>query len=131
MDYYLAALKKYATFSGRAQRKEYWYFILFQLIIFLIFLIALSLVEGITLFENIIIYLLFAYYALTFIPFLAVTIRRLHDTGSSAWALLLRFIPLVGELVLISMLVSKGTTGENSYGANPKELENKLPSEAI
>ena len=119
MKWFLLVLKKYADFSGRAQRAEYWYFTLFCFLIS----IALTIVDGamglystdarIGVFEGLFI-------LAVFIPSLAVTIRRLHDTNRSAWWFLIAFIPVVGTIVLIIFFVQPGTLGENKYGPNPK-----------
>ena len=114
MDWYLTALKKYAVFSGRARRKEYWYFVLFN------FLISLGLglidsVLGLTL-ENSGMGLLGGLYSLAvLIPGIAVAVRRLHDTGRSGWWLLLSLIPFVGVIILIVFLASGTESGTNQY----------------
>jgi uncharacterized membrane protein YhaH (DUF805 family) len=114
-------LKKYAVFSGRAQRAEYWYFFLFYMIIY----IGLSIVEGVTglYFAEPNIGLLSGIFALgTFIPSLSVGVRRLHDTGRSGWWLLIGLIPIIGVIVLIVFAVQDSMPGENSYGPNPKSV---------
>jgi uncharacterized membrane protein YhaH (DUF805 family) len=119
MNWFLMVLKKYAVFSGRAQRAEYWYFFLFYMIIY----IGLSIVEGVTglYFAEPNIGLLSGIFALgTFIPSLSVGVRRLHDTGRSGWWLLIGLIPIIGVIVLIVFAVQDSMPGENSYGPNPK-----------
>ena len=119
MDWYLQVLKNYAQFSGRARRKEYWYFALFNLI----FSVALSFVDGIagTVDMHSGIGLLSTVYSLAvLIPSLAVGVRRLHDTGRSAWWLLLLLIPLFGMIVFLVFMCLDGEQGENQYGASPK-----------
>ncbi|MGX2970105.1 DUF805 domain-containing protein [Ursidibacter sp. B-7004-1] len=126
MNWYLAVLKKYATFTGRARRKEYWMFALFNFI----FLVLLSIVDEVLGTQGVFsaIYLL-----ATFLPNLAVSIRRLHDTGRSGWWLLISFIPLVGAIVLIIFMCMDSQTGNqldsqtgaNKYGPNPK-VEQRL-----
>ena len=114
MNYYLAVLKKYAVFSGRATRSEYWYFVLFNTIILLI----LSLIDGsLTSGEGGIISGLYSLAVL--IPSLAVGARRLHDTGRSGWMLLLMLIPLIGSIWLIVLFV-QDSKADNKYGPNPK-----------
>jgi uncharacterized membrane protein YhaH (DUF805 family) len=124
MNWYLTVLKKYTTFSGRARRKEYWMFVLFNMIfIFAIMIVgvipgSVSKNEGYMYFGVALYYL----YALAvFIPSLAVSIRRLHDVGESGWFLLLSFIPLIGAIALLVKFCTDGTPGVNQYGANPKE----------
>jgi uncharacterized membrane protein YhaH (DUF805 family) len=119
MNWFLVALKKYATFSGRAQRAEYWYFFLFYILTF----IGLSFIDGITgtFSEEAGIGLLSGLYSLAIlIPSLAVGVRRLHDTGRSGWWLLVGIIPLIGAIVLLIFFVQDSVPGDNLYGSNPK-----------
>jgi len=113
MEWYLAVLKKYAVFSGRARRKEYWFFVLFSVIISLV----LGVVDGFAGLGGV----LGGLYALAvLIPSIAVGVRRLHDTGRSGWWLLIGFIPLIGLIVLIVFMVGDSESGSNQYGVNPK-----------
>ena len=120
MDWYLYILKnKYAMFGGRARRKEYWYFVLFNLLASII----LGVVDGITgtYSEDAGLGLLGGIYALAvFIPSIAVAMRRLHDTGRSGWWLLLALIPILGFLVLLVFMLLDSEPGDNQYGPNPK-----------
>lgn len=121
MTWFLAALKKYATFSGRAQRVEYWYFFLFYTLI----IIALAIVDllfgtfdarqGIGLFSGI-------FVLATALPSVAVGVRRLHDIGRSGWWLLITFVPLIGVIWLLIYTARDGEPGDNEYGANPKAV---------
>ena len=113
MNWYLEVLKKYAVFSGRARRKEYWMFFLFNIII----AIVLGILEGIFGLSGILTTL---YFLAVLIPGIAVSIRRLHDSGRSGWWLLIGFIPVVGAVVLLIFMVLDSKPGENQYGANPK-----------
>jgi uncharacterized membrane protein YhaH (DUF805 family) len=115
MNGYLATLKKYADFSGRARRTEYWMFFLFNLII----AIVLGVIDTVIGSPGII-GLIFALAIL--VPAIAVGVRRLHDTDRSGWWLLIAFVPLIGGLVLLVFFVLDGTPGQNKYGANPKQL---------
>jgi uncharacterized membrane protein YhaH (DUF805 family) len=119
MNWYLAALKKYATFEGRARRKEFWFFALFNFLA----IVLLALIDGVlgTFSEEVGLGLFSGIYVLAiFIPSIAVTVRRLHDTDRSAWWILLSFFPLIGGLVLLVFEVLDSTPGENRYGPNPK-----------
>lgn len=121
MNYYLAALKKYAEFSGRARRSEYWYFTLFNLI-FMVVAIGLDNVVGSTIGE--LPYGLF-YFALAlamFLPGLAVFVRRMHDIGKSGWWYFIALIPLIGAIWLLVLCFTEGTSGDNEYGADPKAV---------
>ena len=109
MDAVKVCFSKYAGFSGRARRSEYWYFMLFNLIVS----VVLSVVEGIIDMPG----LLVGLYSLAVtLPTLAVTARRLHDTGRSGWWMLIQLIPLVGFIILLLWLVKAGAEAENAYG---------------
>jgi uncharacterized membrane protein YhaH (DUF805 family) len=119
MNWFLTVLKKYAVFSGRAQRAEFWYFVLFVMLI----TIALAIIDDLTgtLNPDTGLGLLGGLFSLaTFIPYLAVGARRLHDTGRSAWWLLIGILPLIGAIVLIVFFVQDSAPGDNAYGPNPK-----------
>ncbi|WP_247749566.1 DUF805 domain-containing protein [Pseudoalteromonas viridis] len=119
-DIYLSALKKYAVFNGRARRKEYWLFMLCNIIV----TIVLGLVDmTLGLYsEESGFGLLSGLYALAvIIPSIALSIRRLHDTGRSGWWILISLVPVIGPLVLLVFYVMDSTPGDNDYGPNPKE----------
>jgi uncharacterized membrane protein YhaH (DUF805 family) len=114
VDYYLTALKKYAVFNGRARRKEYWYFVLFNFLISLVLRIIDDLL-GLT-GEGSGLGLLGGLYSLAvFIPGIAVGVRRLHDTGRSGWCLLVALVPIVGVILLIISLAEGSEPGPNKY----------------
>lgn len=114
MQWYLSVLKNYVGFSGRARRKEYWMFILINAIVGAI-INVIQLILGLEL-----PYLSMLYLLATFLPVLALAIRRLHDTDrSGAWALLF-FVPFIGWLVLLVFFCTEGTSGSNRYGNDPK-----------
>jgi uncharacterized membrane protein YhaH (DUF805 family) len=118
MNYFIEGVKKYAQFHGRARRAEYWNFVLFSTI----FTLALALIEasaGMT--SDVsggVISMLFNLFIL--IPSLAVGVRRLHDTNTSGWFMLIALIPIIGIVVLIFKFVQTGDAGVNEYGADPK-----------
>lgn len=119
MNWYLKVLKQYADFSGRARRKEYWMYTLFNLI----FAITAAILDNIlgTTFGEIpygVIYLLYA--LVVFIPGLAVLVRRLHDIGKSGWMIFISLIPLIGSIWLLILLVTDSEHGSNKWGSNPK-----------
>jgi uncharacterized membrane protein YhaH (DUF805 family) len=107
MSYYIAVLKNYAGFSGRARRAEYWYFTLFYMIVY----VAVAVVAGIIHAPL----LLVVYQLAMFIPSLAVGIRRMHDTDHSGWWILLPIVNLI-------FAVTEGSVGDNDYGADPKAV---------
>ena len=113
MNWYLEVLKKYAVFSGRARRKEYWMFFLFNVII----AIVLGIIEGILGIPGILGTL---YMLAVLIPGIAVSVRRLHDTDRTGWWILIGFVPVIGAIVLLIFMVMDSTAGENQYGPNPK-----------
>jgi len=120
MNWYLKVLKQYADFNGRARRKEYWMFTIFN-IIFGGIAMTLDSVFGIAI-EGVGYGPLYGIYALVlFIPGLAVAVRRLHDIGKSGWMLLITLIPLIGVIWLLVLLLTDSNSEENLYGANPKE----------
>jgi len=113
MNWYLDVLKKYAVFNGRARRKEYWMFFLFNIII----MVVLGIVEGMVGGPGV----LGALYGLAvLLPGIGVSIRRLHDTDRSGWWLLIGLIPLIGAIVLLVFFVQDSQAVENQHGPNPK-----------
>ena len=119
MNWYITVLKKYAVFSGRARRKEYWMFVLFNVI----FVIIASIIDGLlgTTIKGFGFGLFYALYVLAvIIPSLAVGVRRLHDTGRSGWWLLIGLIPVIGGIWLLVLMVLNGNPGDNKYGPDPK-----------
>ncbi len=120
MNWYIGVLKKYAVFSGRARRKEYWFFALFSLIIS----IVLGIIDGTigTFSAEAGMGLLGGIYSLAIlIPSIAVSVRRLHDTGRSGWWLFIGLIPLIGAIVILVFVLQNSQPGSNDYGENPKE----------
>jgi uncharacterized membrane protein YhaH (DUF805 family) len=113
MKWYLEVLKKYAVFSGRAHRREFWMFTLIDVII----VIVISVVEGLVGSFGIICLI---YNLAVLIPCIAVTVRRLHDTDRNGWWILISLIPLIGAIVLLVFTVQDSKPGENRYGPNPK-----------
>jgi uncharacterized membrane protein YhaH (DUF805 family) len=119
MNWYLSALKQYAVFKGRARRKEYWFFVLFNLIASLV-LTVVDFMTG-SLDVELGMGLLSGLYSLAIlIPSLAVTVRRLHDTDHTGWWLLIGLVPLIGAIVLLIFTLQDSQPGDNQYGANPK-----------
>jgi uncharacterized membrane protein YhaH (DUF805 family) len=120
VSWYLEVLKKYAVFSGRSRRAEYWYFVLFNIIVAIVLSLIDTLlgtfdfVQGIGLLSGL-------YGLAVLIPTLAVTVRRLHDIDRTGWWIFINLIPLIGFIVLLVFAVTDGTPGSNRYGPNPKE----------
>tara|TARA_B100000941_G_C28061555_1_gene329477 strand:- start:27 stop:368 length:342 start_codon:yes stop_codon:yes gene_type:complete len=102
--------KKFFDFSGRASKSEYWWFQLFQIIIYalsFIFQGDLALLFSIVIIANL-------------IPIYAAAVRRIHDSNKSGWFVLLSFIPIIGLYVIV-LLVQDGSKGKNRFGAKPKK----------
>ena len=119
MNWYLDAWKNYANFKGRARRKAYWMFILFNLIALAVLgliesTIGLSGQNGYGILTGL-------YSRAMILPLIALAVRRLHDTGRSGWWILIGLVPLVGPIVLIVFYVTDSQPGSNQYGPNPKE----------
>lgn len=121
MNWYLAVWKKFAEFSGRARRKEYWLFVLFNIVVTIVLTLidrALGLLNqdsGLGVLSGI-------YSLAALIPSLAVTVRRLHDTGRSGWWILIGLVPCIGGLAILILAVLDSEAGDNAYGPNPKVL---------
>jgi len=124
VKYYIEAFRKYAVFSGRASRSEYWYFFLFNIIAqfvigfgatFIAAVAGASSDSATNTGES----LMALYVLAALLPSIAVSVRRLHDAGYSGWLLLLGFIPLAG-IVLIVLFCTDSQPGTNKYGPNPK-----------
>ena len=121
MNWYLKVLKQYADFNGRARRKEYWMFALFN-VIFIASAMILDNVLGLTIGELPYGVFYFLYSLAILIPGLAVYVRRLHDIGKSGWMILIALIPIVGPIWLLVLTLTDSNHGENQYGPNPKEV---------
>lgn len=112
----------YATFSGRARRAEYWWWVLFMILASLVVgILDAALFDGMGRMQDN--GPLSAILSLVLLlPSLAVGARRLHDTGRSGWWLLLGFIPLIGTIILIWWFCTPGTVGPNRFGPDPLAL---------
>ncbi len=134
MEWYFMIWRKYAEFNGRSRRKEYWFGMLFNLLAILV--LAGVGVAGLAISEDyggVLFIPMGLYYLAMIIPFLAVSVRRLHDTGKSGWLMLLfivlGMIPIVGlisGIVQIVIMCQDGDPGPNEYGPNPK-----FPEQAV
>ncbi|HEX5436447.1 MAG TPA: DUF805 domain-containing protein [Gemmatimonadaceae bacterium] len=118
MSWYLAVLSKYADFSGRSRRMEYWMFALMNIVISIAIAIVMAIAGGR---NSVMPGLIMGCYSLfVFIPSIAVAVRRLHDIGRSGWWLFIGFIPLLGGIVLLIFSLQDSEPGPNEYGPNPK-----------
>lgn len=116
MNYYIGCFKKYAVFAGRARRMEYWMFILFNILVSL----AIGFVCGLLGLVDESGIIGSCYMLATFLPGIAVTVRRLHDTGRSGWWWWIVLVPFVGPIVFLVFVCSDSQPGANAYGENPK-----------
>lgn len=120
MNYYVEVWKKALDFGGRARRAEYWYFVLFNVLISIVLgivdgMVGLKTEQGVG--------MLGALYSVAIlIPSIAVGVRRLHDTGKTGWLLLVAFIPCIGAFILLYFFIQDSQPGPNQYGPNPKGL---------
>lgn len=120
MNWYIEVLKKYAVFSGRARRKEYWMFALFNVII-AVLLLVLGGILGINSDRYGTNVLYWLYFLAVFLPSLAVTVRRLHDTGRTGWWVLIGFVPFIGGIIMLVFMLLDSVP-DNEYGPNPKGI---------
>lgn len=118
MNWYLKVFNQYADFSGRARRKEYWMFVLFNML-FAFIAVIMDNILGLALPELGYGPIYGLYLLAVIIPGLSVTVRRLHDTGKSGWMILISIIPILGTIWLFVLLVSEGDRGSNKYGPDP------------
>ena len=127
MSWYFKALKNFMKFAGRARRKEFWWFILTNAVIIcvvpstLVVLMNYSIIPpGIGLF-------IFVFYTsaavLLTLPTISVSVRRLHDIGMSGLFLLVHFIPTIGTIIVVLLMLKKGDSGANAFGEDPLESD--------
>ncbi|MCD0489456.1 DUF805 domain-containing protein [Pedobacter sp. MC2016-14] len=127
MEWYLKVLKSYGDFRTRSRRKEFWMFVLFQLIALIITSIIDNVLGttfkmdtgfGVQSLPYGYVYMLYA--LVTLVPGIAVTVRRLHDVGKSGWFYFIALIPIVGGIWLLVLLCTDSEIMENKWGPNPK-----------
>jgi len=130
MNWYMDVLKKYAVFEGRARRKEFWMFVLFNYAVGLVYGALLGILMLLLYFTDmsedtmltifvicLVPWLIYSLWLM--IPGLAVTVRRLHDLDKSAWNLLWALIPVGGAIALLVWYCTEGTRGPNRFGPDP------------
>jgi len=122
MSWYLQVWQRYAEFTGRSRRMEFWMFFLYNVVILLVLYLAsvgFALVKqpemGASMY-----FIYFAYAMVALVPCVACTVRRLHDIGKNGWWILLVLVPFVGAIVLLVMTALDGNRGPNQYGPDPK-----------
>ena len=131
MEWMLLPLKRYADFSGRSRRLEYWMFTLFLILVTIGFMVLFFMSVALTAKTGansggapVMLVLLIGIFVLGYlailIPMLAVQVRRFHDQDLSGWFILLSFIPYLGGLILFVFMCIDGTPGPNRFGPDPK-----------
>lgn len=124
MNWMLMPYQRYFEFTGRSRRMEYWMFTLFSILVVLAVVAVAFSVGAATQSEDTTLLVLYAgigiYVLASFIPSLAVQVRRFHDQNLTGWLVLLGFIPYVGGLIILVFMCIEGTRGPNTYGADPK-----------
>jgi len=118
VSWYIAVPKKCAVFTGRARRREYWTFVLFNVIITVVLTMIESIADSDSEGSQSTLATLYGLVVLT--PSLAVGVRRLHDIGKSGWWMLIGLIPIIGTIVLLIFAVRDSQPADNQYGQNPK-----------
>jgi uncharacterized membrane protein YhaH (DUF805 family) len=119
MEAVQSVFRNYAKFDGRAPRSEYWWFQLFNLLVVLVaygLLIVFALAGRSYAIIAIFALALVVYAIVSFIPSIAVTVRRLHDTDKSGWWLLIVFVPYIGAIVLLIFMILPSSPGINRFG---------------
>jgi uncharacterized membrane protein YhaH (DUF805 family) len=121
MNYYAEAWGKYATFRGRARRRELWEFDLWNTLA-LCALLLFRKMSGSSVLGTALNLISWLFILAIFIPTFAVMVRRIHDVGKSGWWILIGLIPGIGGLALLIFSVVDSMTGDNKYGSNPKGI---------
>ncbi|MEO8722679.1 MAG: DUF805 domain-containing protein [Sphingobium sp.] len=129
MYWMMMPLRRYADFSGRSCRKEFWMFTLLNFLILAGIFIAMFLFAGMGNMQasqgffgltGVFISMACIYGLAIIIPWIAVQVRRFHDQDKSGWMVLLNFVPYVGGIIVLVFMCLEGTKGENSYGPDPR-----------
>lgn len=119
MKYFLLPFKRYVDFSGRSHRKEYWTFVIIHTIIIAVLTAEITM-NGEVVFSG-----FFGeignqigqlYVLASLVPFLALGVRRLHDSNCSGWWMLINLIPFIGIIWFIVLVLKKSDAGANKYG---------------
>ena len=128
MNYYLDVWRGYFDFSGRARRKEYWYFTLYHAIATVLGeLVAVTSFSDKSPLDVVFTAIFLLYFFASIIPSVAVTVRRLHDVDKSGWWYYIAFIPVIGAIWMLVLMCTDGTKGPNQYGPDPKMVEASAP----
>lgn len=110
MNYIKKCFIHYADFKGRARRSEYWTFALVYMVVYYL----LSINQDLNIISSI-------FAVALFLPFLSVSVRRMHDIGKSGFWVLIQILPIIGNIIFIALTLLDSKPGDNKYGPNPKE----------
>ena len=127
MEWMLMPYRRYADFSGRSRRKEYWMFVLFQFLVFAALAIMAIAFGGLASGSEpgaffIVVMVIGGIFVLgSIVPTIAVAVRRFHDQDRSGWMYLISFIPYIGGLIVFVFMCLEGTRGPNRFGPDPKD----------
>ena len=127
----LIPYKRYFDFKGRSSRREYWLFVLLFIIVLILTIIAKEYTISDSIADQIITGLWSAFVLGTIIPGFAAAARRLHDGGNSAWWLLIYFVPLIGGIWLLILLLTPSQNGSNKWGPNPLNQKQELELDTL
>ena len=121
IQWYTAVFRKYAVFEGRSGRSEYWWFALCNALVeFALYFVAGLAIAVLGNAAKVLSVFPAIYVFAALVPSIAVTVRRLHDTGRSGWWILISLVPVVGVIVLLVFLALESSPGDNRFGPNPR-----------
>lgn len=133
MKWFIKCLRHYADFSGRARRREYWMFVLFNAIFIFVWAFLITfLATGHSYYDEgaFSMILQLSWFGLFGLPGMAVAVRRLHDLGKSGWTILVGLIPVIGQIWMIVLMCTNGQTEVNRFGSDPKTSVEKFSDKA-
>jgi uncharacterized membrane protein YhaH (DUF805 family) len=112
MEHFKYVWQNTFNYEGRATRSEYWYFILYNIVVY-------ALLWGLSFIDASLVIVPMIYILVSYLPTFSVTARRLHDVNKSGWFQLISFIPVIGAIWLLILMVRKGDAGDNKFGKDP------------
>ena len=118
MKDYVEVLRKYAVFEGRATRREYWMFSLIHMLVWVATIFMYS-------FSANLMFIPLLYSIVTFVPSIAVTVRRFHDSGRSGWWYLVGYVPIVGSVAVFIFMILESDS-DNAYGPYERTISRDL-----